>query len=331
MDSSDSSMTSMADGFFSGYGTPVWSPKLTPASEPQYIGAIIGLFILSIGFRGLAAAQGYLEAFLHLHYYPRPTSHSHSSSSSHSRIHTHPHALQQSQSQYQQLQPEQQQQQDETVAELQQAQTPEEKSHDSGLSYIKANHKVGLQDKVQGDGALQQADELHGAQPTTRFRRYRQHRPSDYHNSYEQPTAPHPFLLPTVQPFVWQAEVLRAVLTTGVIGIGYMLMLVIMTYNSAYFGAILAGVFVGEVYFGRWSRVRPIFPSRATKSVIPGEKTSYQQQNFTVGISTSISSSGRNNVIMQSPRAPSMHSLNSKSSYGFSSTMVHHGASVDGC
>ncbi|KAF9359085.1 hypothetical protein BGX26_000185 [Mortierella sp. AD094] len=183
---------------------------------------------------------------------------------------------------------------------------------------------------------------LHGAQPIARLRRYRQHRPSDYHNSYEQPTAPHHFLLPTVQPFIWQAEVLRAVLTTGVVGIGYMLMLVVMTYNSAYFGAILAGVFVGEVYFGRWGRVRPIFPSssssrstRVTKnngeSAISGEKSPYQQQDFTVGISTSISGNGRNNINLQSPRAPSMHSLNSKSSsYGFSSTMVHHGPSADG-
>jgi hypothetical protein len=70
--------------------------------------------------------------------------------------------------------------------------------------------------------------------------------------------------LPTAQPFVWQAEVSRAVVTTAVVGIGYMLMLVVMTYNSAYFGVILAGVFFGEVYFGRWGRVRPIFPTATT-------------------------------------------------------------------
>ncbi|KAI7816101.1 hypothetical protein BC939DRAFT_390158, partial [Gamsiella multidivaricata] len=60
------------------------------------------------------------------------------------------------------------------------------------------------------------------------------------------------FPLPTAQPFIWQAEFSRAVLTTAVVGIGYMLMLVVMTYNSGYFGVILAGIFVGEVYFGRW-------------------------------------------------------------------------------
>ncbi|KAI8358303.1 Ctr copper transporter, partial [Mortierella sp. GBAus27b] len=153
----DSMTHSMSGGFQSGLGTAVWSPSLTPMSEPQYIGALIGLFLLSIAFRALAASQGYLEAYLHLHYYPRPAS----SSGSHG----------------------------------------------------------------SRSRPLQQLEQ-------------------------EQTSLLWP--LPTAQPFVWQAEVSRAVVATAVVGIGYMLMLVVMTYNSAYFGVILAGVFFGEVYFGRW-------------------------------------------------------------------------------
>ncbi|KAF9969703.1 hypothetical protein BGZ65_011702, partial [Modicella reniformis] len=77
---------SLTNGFQSGYGTPVWSPELTPVDEPEYISTLIGLFLLSIGFRALMAAQGYLEAYLHLHFYPRPTSTSTSTSTSSSSI-----------------------------------------------------------------------------------------------------------------------------------------------------------------------------------------------------------------------------------------------------
>ncbi|KAF9109072.1 hypothetical protein BGX27_008036 [Mortierella sp. AM989] len=312
---------SMASGFHSGYGIPVWSPELTPMSEPQYIGALIGLFILSIGFRALVAAQGYLEAFLHLHYYPHPSSHSHPSSS---HIRPHSHTLQQPQ--YQQLQPAQE---EEVVAAEQQYDIQDEKHIDKDR-----NRTSNLQDKIQGQETLQHGEKVNPLQPqstqpavvpTTRLRRYRQQRPSECHNSYEQTAVPSYLQLPTVQPFVWQAEVLRAVLTTAVVGIGYMLMLVVMTYNSAYFGVIIAGVFVGEVYFGRWGRVRPIFPSRSIKIVknnhVVDARSPHQHAN---GVSTSNNSS--NGINQQSPGASSTLSLSSKSSsYGFSSTMIHHG------
>ncbi|KAF9941188.1 hypothetical protein BGZ67_005641 [Mortierella alpina] len=82
-----------------------------------------------------------------------------------------------------------------------------------------------------------------------------------HHNNIKNDSSEAPtswlFPLPTAQPFVWQAEISRALLSTLVVAVGYMLMLVIMTYNSAYLAVILVGVFVGEVYFARWGRVRP--------------------------------------------------------------------------
>ncbi|KAI8603521.1 Ctr copper transporter family-domain-containing protein [Dissophora ornata] len=369
-----SNMT-MSSGFQTGYGTSIWSPNLTPMSEPEYIGALIGLFILSVGFRALVAAQGYLEAYLHLHYYPRPSSYSSSSSSSsspYSRAQTHT------------IRHSQQQHHHQAITDIQELEEAVE-TRESTLGFVdeKNNgtnaivrsenlqdqefHRQGVQpvrEEEEGEGVTLHHQGPLRATPeatstatavetgitttTARHRRYgaqRHHIPPLYyphHNNNDDAFFP----LPTAQPFVWQAEVSRAVLTTGVVGIGYMLMLVIMTYNSAYFGVILAGVFVGEVYFGRWGRVRPIFPSSSSQrrsraacqpqqqQQQPGQQ---QQQQQAVG-STIPSSFNKNNNSSyidgngsQRPAASSMTSLASRSSsQGYSSAMIPHGTSADG-
>ncbi|KAF9202392.1 hypothetical protein BGZ49_007442 [Haplosporangium sp. Z 27] len=302
----------MTAGFYSGYGTSIWSPSMTPTSEPQFIGALVGLFLLSIGFRGLVAAQGYLEAYLHLHFYPRPPSHSSSSSSSHSRTHI-PHTHQQPQ--YQQLEPKNGD--DEEEQQLEKDNLGEKYSN----GHLTEINNLTLQDEIK----KQKSDDQPYTQSTAKFRRYRQHQNV---SSYDHFTAlSHHYTLPTVQPFVWQAEALRAVLTTGVVAVGYLLMLVIMTYNSAYLGAILLGVFVGEVYFGRWGRARPIFSSPSSS-----RSRSPYKEDHTNTIPNAVNGDIRSNANPQSPGAISTHSLSSKaSSYGFSSTVAHHSPSAEGC
>ena len=312
----------MASGFKPGLGSAVWSPDLTPMSEPQYIGALIGLFILSIGFRALVAAQGYLEAYLHLHFYPRPHS------SSHSR-HSHSPYLQQ-----------QQQVEDDTHDDDAGHQTLAldnsniKNSNNDGdhafLPHPEKNNNPSTPLPLQGQGMMQQQQQS-GPTPTTPLkpRRYggRQHHSPPHFYAATSPTqsSPLPFLtFPTAQPFIWQAEVARAVLTTAVVGIGYMLMLVIMTYNSAYLGVILAGVFVGEVYFARWGRVRPIFPSSSattSKTRISRVNEVKQQQQSSNGTATA---AARTAAISRTSLA------STSSSHGYSTAMAHHGLSGDG-
>ncbi|KAF9582495.1 hypothetical protein BGW38_000138 [Lunasporangiospora selenospora] len=259
---------SMTSGFQPGIGTPVWSPDLTPTSEPAYIGALVGLFVLSIAFRGLVAAQGYLEAYLHIHYYPRGRpSHGSGSRLASGRgqppipnplkqpLETSPHTLQGSL---------------EAVDDRPKAQLPRtEKSDDTietSASVTPTNDSVMVSFSAGGDERLQQPltpGRSTGVSTDNEPPRYGALSPLTVppftlHGSFSP--------LPTVQPFVWQAELSRAVLTTAVIALGYLLMLVVMTYNSAYFGVILAGVFVGDVYFARWGRARPIFQPSSSGS-----------------------------------------------------------------
>ncbi|KAF8472618.1 Ctr copper transporter [Kalaharituber pfeilii] len=53
------------------------------------------------------------------------------------------------------------------------------------------------------------------------------------------------------RPWRFSTELPRAVLQTVTTGVGYLLMLAAMTFNVGYFCAVLAGVFVGELAFGR--------------------------------------------------------------------------------
>ncbi|KAG0216432.1 hypothetical protein BGX33_012602 [Mortierella sp. NVP41] len=319
----------MATGFKPGLGSAVWSPDLTPMSEPQYIGALVGLFILSIGFRALVAAQGYLEAYLHLHYYPRPHSSS-STSSSHSRRAVNDNSYQRSQLMSLGL-----------AADEDDNDVDEESGHNSGLDR-KGDTGVGMVTDEKNTHSSSQQQQGQGVQrqqstqpslphhlpdaSSSRPKRYGTHR---HHSPPPPPFYAHqpqlPFLtFPTAQPFIWQAEVARALLTTAVVGIGYMLMLVIMTYNSAYLGVILAGVFVGEVYFARWGRVRPIFPStpkapRASRQV---EIKQQQQQ--------SQSSEGPGGVMATARVSTNSLTPSTASSHGYSTAMAHHGLSGDG-
>ncbi|KAF9907691.1 hypothetical protein EC991_010723 [Linnemannia zychae] len=320
---------SMASGFKPGLGSAVWSPDLTPMSEPQYVGALIGLFLLSIGFRALVAAQGYLEAYLHLHYYPRPaSSHSlHSSRGSQSSYLQQQNPLLNSGGQ---------------VAEEDGDEDGEEGAHhhQKQQQHIDDATRIGLptgekndpslhQQGLSGQG-LQQHQQTSGKTPTRR-----RYGTNNRHNSNLPPfyahntpaSSPLPFLtFPTAQPFIWQAEVSRAVLTTAVIGIGYMLMLVIMTYNSAYLGVILAGVFVGEVYFARWGRVRPVFPSTSAVQAVGRAsrlvETKQQQQ--------SSDGTAQGGAVARTAAMSTTSLASSTSSHGYSTAMAHHGLSGDG-
>jgi len=55
-----------------------------------------------------------------------------------------------------------------------------------------------------------------------------------------------------VQPWRFSVDLPRAALVTVIAGVGYLLMLAVMTFNIGYFLSVLAGVFVGEVAIGRY-------------------------------------------------------------------------------
>ncbi|KAI9233044.1 hypothetical protein MVEG_12030 [Podila verticillata NRRL 6337] len=271
---------SMTAGFMSGMGTPVWSPNLTPNSEPQYIGALLGLFILSIGFRGLVAAQGYLEAYLHLHFYPH-SSHIRTSVPSLSR-------------------------EDRPFSS---GRTPfpiESSSQDQDLSPA-ALDSVAVHTSSSGTPADQQQQQ----QAPRRYRMQGSHAhahrtPAPAYNNTIPSTSTSLFhSLPTIQPFVWQADVLRALLTTAVVGVGYMLMLVVMTYNSAYFAVILAGIFVGELYFARWGRARAVHTTKNSSSSSTSFATSYREKQG-VPVEEAQASSPLSASTLQSPQAVSL-------------------------
>ncbi|KAG0366047.1 hypothetical protein BGZ54_005882 [Gamsiella multidivaricata] len=323
---------SMTSGFMPGYGTAIWSPNLMPMSEPEYIGALIGLFLLSVGFRALVAAQGYLEAYLHLHFYPRL-------SSSPSPGRSHPAA---------------------DVDYLQQSAQPRQLSQYIADNLGEIGHEEPeyinekrLDDPLPGQGESDMPSSLpppqHTPLPPVRTRTRKRYGSTNRHPLVSPPTyAPSTsplFPLPTAQPFIWQAEFSRAVLTTAVVGIGYMLMLVVMTYNSGYFGVILAGIFVGEVYFGRWGRVRPIFPASPREPRSRSHLQQSQQQHgrrqqqslqpeITMPSAFNTNSSGSSSGIYPSTAnaaSASTGSLASRaSSHGYS-TMLHHTAADAAC
>ncbi|PHH63540.1 hypothetical protein CDD81_5727 [Ophiocordyceps australis] len=55
------------------------------------------------------------------------------------------------------------------------------------------------------------------------------------------------------RPWRFSVDPLRAVLDTLIVGIGYLLMLAVMTMNVGYFLSVLGGVFVGSLAVGRYS------------------------------------------------------------------------------
>jgi len=59
-----------------------------------------------------------------------------------------------------------------------------------------------------------------------------------------------------VSPFIWSHDLSRGVMQAAQTALLFSLMLAIMTYNGAYFIAIVVGSGVGEVLFGRFGRGR---------------------------------------------------------------------------
>ncbi|KAI1290688.1 hypothetical protein EDD11_009082 [Mortierella claussenii] len=319
----------MTGGFQSGYGTAIWSPDLTPMGEGQYIGALIGLFLLSIGFRALVAAQGYLEAYLHLHYYPHPR---HNLSSFASPTHG-----QQELEHLHNAEADRGRQEQEIYLDEKHIVSTSQEDTPKGQRVLQNEEEIAQESSLQPQ-AISPASATPTTTTSTRSTNPKSHKshksrrpplyqtsdlhskyPGDYElNSSNSSTFLSP--LPTAQPFVWQAEMSRALLTTAVVGIGYMLMLVVMTYNSAYFAMILIGIFVGEVYFSRWGRVRPVFPASSSSQLRRAAKC-------TPGLYTDVHGQHQQ---QHNPASISATSLTSRSSHGYS-TMIHHGASVDAC
>ncbi len=60
-----------------------------------------------------------------------------------------------------------------------------------------------------------------------------------------------------LNPWRISVDVPRGLLQFASSGIGYLLMLAVMTMNVGYFFAVLLGIFLGEVAFGRWSHAPP--------------------------------------------------------------------------
>ncbi|KAK5944770.1 hypothetical protein PMZ80_001970 [Knufia obscura] len=57
-----------------------------------------------------------------------------------------------------------------------------------------------------------------------------------------------------VIPFRLSVDIPRALMTFVIVGIGYLLMLAVMTMNIGYFMSVLAGAFVGELAIGRYAQ-----------------------------------------------------------------------------
>ncbi|KPM40405.1 hypothetical protein AK830_g6164 [Neonectria ditissima] len=57
------------------------------------------------------------------------------------------------------------------------------------------------------------------------------------------------------RPWRFSVDPLRAVLDTIIVGIGYLLMLAVMTMNVGYFMSVLAGVFIGSLTVGRYTQM----------------------------------------------------------------------------
>ncbi|VUC32323.1 unnamed protein product [Clonostachys rosea] len=57
------------------------------------------------------------------------------------------------------------------------------------------------------------------------------------------------------RPWRFSVDPVRAALDTVIVGVGYLLMLAVMTMNVGYFLSVLAGVFIGSLAVGRYSSI----------------------------------------------------------------------------
>ncbi|KAK4692072.1 solute carrier family 31 (copper transporter), member 1, partial [Lecanoromycetidae sp. Uapishka_2] len=58
-----------------------------------------------------------------------------------------------------------------------------------------------------------------------------------------------------VRPWRISTDVPRAIMDTLIAGVGYLLMIAVMTMNVGYFLSILGGIFLGSLTFGRYAAV----------------------------------------------------------------------------
>ncbi|KAK2598916.1 hypothetical protein QQS21_005594 [Conoideocrella luteorostrata] len=58
-----------------------------------------------------------------------------------------------------------------------------------------------------------------------------------------------------VRPWRFSVDPVRAAMDTVIVGVGYLLMLAVMTMNVGYFMSVLGGVFIGSLAVGRFSNV----------------------------------------------------------------------------
>ncbi|CAO3701698.1 unnamed protein product [Rhizopus stolonifer] len=61
--------------------------------------------------------------------------------------------------------------------------------------------------------------------------------------------------LPTIPAFSWKSEFIRSILSAFSTFISYLLMMAVMTGNGGYFFILVAGVFIGELFFGRYKQL----------------------------------------------------------------------------